>query len=84
MFKTIIIESDPKRLNHLKKLITESSPQLNIVNQSVDIEEASESIDYHIPDLVFISLSTNPKKIFDFFDTVKFIKIFFAVTCVSE
>ena len=41
---------------------------MNIVSQSVDIEEAIESINHHIPDLVFISLPTNPKKIFDFLE----------------
>lgn len=68
MFKTVIVESDVKQLNILKKILINSSPQINIVGEVTELSKASDVILNTSPDLVIINLVSQQKKYFDFLE----------------
>lgn len=68
MFKTVIVESDVKHLNILKKILVNSSPQINIVGEVIELSKASDVILNTSPDLVIINLGSHQKKCFDFLE----------------
>ena len=70
MFKTVIVESDVKHLNSVKKNLISSSPQLNIVGEVIGLSGASEIILNTSPDLVIMNLVAPQKKYFDFLEAL--------------
>ena len=70
MFKTVIVESDVKQLNILKKILINSSPQINIVGEVTELSKASDVILNTSPDLVIINLVSQQKKYFDFLEAL--------------
>jgi two-component system LytT family response regulator len=70
MFKTVIVESDVKQLNILKKILINSSPQINIVGEVTELSKASDVILNTSPDLVIINLLSQQKKYFDLLEAL--------------
>jgi two-component system LytT family response regulator len=70
MFKTVIVESDIKQLNILKKILINSSPQINIVGEVTELSKASDVILNTSPDLVIINLVSQQKKYFDLLEAL--------------
>jgi len=70
MFKTVIVESDVKQLNILKKILINSSPQINIVGEVTELSKASDVILNTSPDLVIINLVSQQKKYFDLLEAL--------------
>ena len=70
MFKTVIVESDVKHLNSVKKNLINSSPQINIVGEVLGLTGASEIILNTSPDLVIMNLVSPQKKYFDFLEAL--------------
>jgi two-component system LytT family response regulator len=65
MIRTILVEDEQRGLSTLRNLLQEYCPELNIVGESMDADEAKEQITRLSPDLVFMDISLPGKTSFD-------------------
>jgi two-component system LytT family response regulator len=85
MIRSIIVEDEPRGLNTLKKLLEDYCPEIKIVAECTDADEAKEKIEQMNPQLVLLDISLPGKNSFDLLaelDQINFEIIF--VTAFNE
>ncbi len=68
MFKTVIVDDEPKNLRILKKLLQDYCPQIQIVGEAGDVKQAAEIIRELKPDLVILDIEMPYGNAFDLLD----------------
>jgi two-component system, LytTR family, response regulator len=85
MVRAIIVDDEPRGLNTLKKLLQDYCPEIRIIAECTDADEAKEKIELMAPQLVFLDISLPGKNSFDLLaelDEINFEIIF--VTAYNE
>ena len=65
MIRTILVEDEQRGLSTLRNLLQEYCPELDVVAESMDADDAKEQIARLSPDLVFMDISLQGKTSFD-------------------
>ena len=65
MIRTIIVDDEPRGLNTLKKLLQDYCPEIKIVAECTNADDAKEKIELMAPQLVFLDISLPGKNSFD-------------------
>jgi two-component system LytT family response regulator len=65
MVRAIIIDDEPRGLNTLKKLLQDYCPEIRIIAECTDADEARDKIEKMDPQLVFLDISLPGKNGFD-------------------
>lgn len=65
MIRTILVEDEQRGLNTLRNLLEEYCPEIDVVAESMDADEAREQIVKLSPDLVFMDINLAGKTSFD-------------------
>lgn len=70
MFKTIIVDDEPKNLRVLKKLLQDFCPQIQVIGEAGDVKQAQEIIRQLKPDLVILDIEMPYGNAFDLLDSL--------------
>lgn len=70
MFKTIIVDDEPKNLRILKKLLQDYCPQIQLIGEAEDAKAAFEIITELKPDLVILDIEMPYGNAFDLLDNL--------------
>lgn len=70
--KSIVVEDDHSSFDHLKLLIEEHFPQIEIISHCTTIKDSAEKIDTLKPDLVFLDIELPDGYGFDIFEKIKY------------
>jgi two-component system LytT family response regulator len=79
MYKTVIVDDEPKNMRILKKLLQDYCPQINVIGEAGDVNEAFKIINELHPELVLLDIEMPYGNAFDLLDKlmpVKFEVIF--------
>lgn len=68
MFKTIIVDDEPKNLRILKKLLQDYCPQIQVIGEAGDVKMAFDVIKALKPDLVILDIEMPYGNAFDLLD----------------
>ncbi|TMI87117.1 MAG: response regulator [Bacteroidetes bacterium] len=85
MVRTILVDDEPRGLNTLKNLLREYCPEIKIVAECTDVDDAKDKIELLQPQLAFLDISLPGKNSFDLLaelDEINFEIIF--VTAYNE
>lgn len=85
MVRTILVDDEPRGLNTLKNLLQEYCPEIKIVAECTDVDDAKDKIELLQPQLAFLDISLPGKNSFDLLaelDEINFEIIF--VTAYNE
>ena len=74
MYRTVLVDDEPRGLNTLKKLLQEYCPELKIVAECSDADSGREMIELLEPHIVFLDISLPGKSGFDLLAELKNIK----------
>ena len=67
-WKAIIVEDEPAAANLLKTLVREYCPQVRVMAEATDVQEAVERIQLLHPDLVFVDIELRDGTVFEALD----------------
>jgi len=81
MYRTILVDDEPRGLNTLKKLLQEYCPELRIVAECADADSGREKIELLEPHIVFLDISLPGKSGFDMLSELE--KISFEIIFVT-
>jgi len=65
MINAVIIDDEPKNIRILKKMLTEFCPQVDIIAEGRDMQEAKEILTHYKPALVFLDIEMPYGNAFD-------------------
>ncbi|MBO9636103.1 MAG: response regulator transcription factor [Chitinophagaceae bacterium] len=65
MIKTILVEDEPRGMNTLRNLLQEYCPEVEVIAESMDTEDAKKQIASLQPELVFMDISLPGKTSFE-------------------
>ncbi|HLO79543.1 MAG TPA: LytTR family DNA-binding domain-containing protein [Chitinophagaceae bacterium] len=65
MYRTVLVDDEPRGLNTLKKLLLEYCPELRIVAECADADSGREKIELLEPHILFLDISLPGKSGFD-------------------
>src|SRR6266516_7268532 len=65
MVRAIIVDDEPRGLNTLKKLLQDYCPEIKMIAECTDADEAKDKIELMAPQLVFLDISLPGKNSFD-------------------
>jgi two-component system, LytTR family, response regulator len=85
MVRSILVDDEPRGINTLKKLLQDYCPEVRIIAECTDADDAKEKIELLAPQLVFLDISMPGKNSFDLLaelDEINFEIIF--VTAYNE
>ncbi len=68
--KTIIVDDEPKNLRILRQQLQTYCPQLQLLGEAQNIQEAKELISVHQPDLVFLDIEMPHGNAFDLLEQI--------------
>jgi two-component system LytT family response regulator len=70
MFKTVIVDDEPKNLRILKKLLQDFCPQIQVTGEAEDVKMAFQVIRELKPDLVILDIEMPYGNAFDLLDSL--------------
>ncbi len=70
MFKTVIVDDEPKNLRILKKLLQDYCPQIQLIGEAEDVKMALQVIRELKPDLVILDIEMPYGNAFDLLDSL--------------
>ena len=70
MFKTVIVDDEPKNLRILKKLLQDFCPQIQVVGEAGDVKMAFDVIQELKPELVILDIEMPYGNAFDLLDSL--------------
>ncbi|MBS1743706.1 MAG: response regulator transcription factor [Bacteroidetes bacterium] len=68
MFKTVIVDDEPKNLRILKQLLLDYCPRIQVIGEATDVKSAFEVIRTLSPDLVLLDIEMPYGNAFDLLD----------------